>query len=239
MKKITVVIALIVSVAANAQWAEKIKGNGNVTTKNVSTGSYDKIDISGSFDVELIQGTEGKISITGEENLLQYIVTEVKGDALKIHVENNKNIRPSSGKTIVVKVPFQSLNEVTLAGSGDVKSKSTIKSTSFTAKLTGSGNIDLTVDSDSLQGNITGSGDLTLKGKADSFKSEVVGSGDLNAFDLKAAKADANVSGSGNSRIYCTEYLEARISGSGDIDYKGDPKKKDTKVSGSGSISKA
>jgi hypothetical protein len=37
----------------------------------------------------------------------------------------------------------------------------------------------------------------------------------------------------GDTTIYCSDSLYARVSGSGDIDYKGNPTKKDVKVSGS------
>jgi hypothetical protein len=43
--------------------------------------------------------------------------------------------------------------------------------------------------------------------------------------------------GSGDMEIVSHQSLKARVSGSGDIEYKGNPSKEDTKVSGSGSIS--
>ncbi|MBP6585664.1 MAG: DUF2807 domain-containing protein, partial [Flavobacterium sp.] len=48
--------------------------------------------------------------------------------------------------------------------------------------------------------------------------------------------AKVNVSGSGDIKVNCTEFIEARVAGSGDIEYKGNPKKVDTKVAGSGTI---
>jgi hypothetical protein len=36
--------------------------------------------------------------------------------------------------------------------------------------------------------------------------------------------------------VVSTKSLKARVTGSGDIDYKGNPEKKDTKVTGSGDI---
>ncbi|MGV6832311.1 MAG: GIN domain-containing protein, partial [bacterium] len=46
-----------------------------------------------------------------------------------------------------------------------------------------------------------------------------------------------SVAGSGDAEVVCRESLKARVAGSGDIEYKGNPAKEDTKVSGSGSIS--
>jgi len=228
--------ALIITTVAVAQ--DKIKGNGNVTTKNISTSDYDKVIVSGFYDVDLVEGTEGKITIKGEENLLEFVAIEVKDNILRIGTEKGKRISPGMGKTITVTVPFQSLGEVSLAGSGDINSKATIKASKFTTSLSGSGDVKLTVDAKDVSSKVTGSGDLTIKGKADNLNCEVTGSGDLDAFGLQSANVDSSVTGSGNCKVYCTDFLMARVTGSGDINYKGDPKKKDTKVHGSGSISK-
>ncbi len=61
--------------------------------------------------------------------------------------------------------------------------------------------------------------------------------GDIDAYDLSSNDADIRISGSGEIKISVKENLIARISGSGNIYYKGDPKKQDIKVSGSGNVS--
>ena len=239
MKK-TALLLFLIAIVANAQaQGEKINGNGKMTTKKVKTADYDKIMVSGFFDVELVSGNEGDITIEGEENLLEYIKTEVDGNTLKVYTEKGKRLHVSSGKKIVVTVPFNSLDEVSLSGSGDINSKNTIKSTKFATTLTGSGNVNLDVDANNLTANLTGSGNLTIKGSASALQCKITGSGDFDAYGCKSSTVDATVSGSGNCKVTCNEGLTARISGSGDINYRGEPKKKDTKVSGSGSISKA
>ena len=55
---------------------------------------------------------------------------------------------------------------------------------------------------------------------------------------MKSKNATVTVGGSGDNSVYCTESIYARVTGSGDIKYSGDPKKKDTKVNGSGDITK-
>lgn len=229
--------ALFISTVAGAQ--EKIKGNGNVSKKTVTTADYDQIHISGFFNVTLIAGTEGKITIEGESNIIAFVDCKVDGNSLNIGVEKGKRISPSAGKTITVTVPFESLSQITLSGSGDVTAKSTIKSTDFSTTLSGSGDIRLAIEAQKIEAKVTGSGNMALSGKADELSCVVTGSGDLSAFSLQTGNADTLVTGSGNCKVNCTDLLKARITGSGNIDYKGDPKKKDMKVDGSGTISKA
>ncbi|MGE6352672.1 head GIN domain-containing protein [Flavobacterium sp. NPDC079362] len=232
--------AFLITFIANAQWLsnDKKKGNGNIVTETRTTADYDAIKISGSFDVDLVAGKEGKIIIKGEENLISAIKVEVEGDVLKIYTEKGINIRPSMGKKIQVTIPFEKISEVTLSGSGNVQSKDVIKNDKLLAKLSGSGNFYLAVDSNTLELNLSGSGNVQLKGNADSFTTKLSGSGDIDTTDLQSKIVDVNVSGSGNSKINCKESLTARVSGSGNIKYTGNPEKRDVKVSGSGNISK-
>lgn len=232
--------AFLITFIANAQWSsnDKKKGNGNIVTETRTTADYDAIKISGSFDVDLVAGKEGKIIIKGEENLISAIKVEVEGDVLKIYTEKGINIRPSMGKKIQVTIPFEKISEVTLSGSGNVQSKDVIKNDKLLAKLSGSGNFYLAVDSNTLELNLSGSGNVRLKGNADSFTTKLSGSGDIDTTDLQSKIVDVNVSGSGNSKINCKESLTARVSGSGNIKYTGNPEKRDVKVSGSGNISK-
>ena len=65
----------------------------------------------------------------------------------------------------------------------------------------------------------------------------MAGSGDIEAYDLKAETAELKISGSGTIRASVEKELVARISGSGNIKYKGNPRIEDIKVSGSGNVS--
>jgi hypothetical protein len=235
-----VCIALFFTTFANAQWFSKdrIKGNGKMITVKRNTASYDAIKVSGFLDVDLIAGKEGNISIHGEENIVPFIKIEVEGSVLKIYTEKNKSISTSNGKKLVITVPFESISEVSLAGSGDIVSKSTIQSSRFVTTLTGSGDITLIIDSKKTEASLNGSGDIVLKGNTIDFISKVAGSGDIEASGLRVENADVAIAGSGDSTVFCTNTLKARVSGSGNINYKGNPKIKDTKVNGSGEILK-
>ncbi|WP_294963976.1 head GIN domain-containing protein [uncultured Flavobacterium sp.] len=238
MKKSVLLLALaafFTNSTVNAQ--NKVQGNGKVVTETRTTGDYDGLKIAGSFDVNLVSGKEGKITIKGEENLLAVIKVEVEDNSLKIYVDKGTQIRTSSGK-IQVTVPFEKISELSLAGSGDIQSKDVIKNDNLAVKLSGSGNFNLPVDTNSLELHVSGSGNINLKGTATKLTTKLSGSGDIDASSLKSKIVEANVSGSGNSKVTCDESITARVAGSGNIKYIGNPEKRDVKVSGSGTITK-
>jgi len=167
MKKVTVfIIALFLSTTVSYAfgWGKKIKGNGKMTTITRTTSDYDIIAVAGSFDVELVSGKEGKITLEGESNLLEYIQTEVHDGKLKIKSKKGYSLRVSKGKKLVITVPFEDLDKVALAGSGDVYTKNaTIKGDDLKMALAGSGDVILDVDVDNLKMGVSGSGDMTAR----------------------------------------------------------------------------
>lgn len=237
-KTITLATLLLCSIVVTAQWGRRIKGNGNEVTIERSVGEYDVVAVAGWFDVELVSGNEGALKLRGESNLLKYIKTEVKeGGKLVIKVEKGVNLKPSSWNSgIYITVPVEDISAVSLSGSGDVVSNTTLKADRFKASIAGSGDVELDVVAEELSAQLSGSGDIVLEGSARDFDVQVSGSGDVKAYDLEADNVTAQVSGSADIKVTANQMLKARVSGSGDISYKGNPGKIDTKVSGSGDI---
>lgn len=238
MKTIILAVATVMTFScAEAQWGgKKIKGNGKITSINRTTPSYDAIHCAGSFDYMLVAGKEGQLTLEGEENLLEYIVTEVKNNKLVIKTEGNKNIQTSRNKTIKITIPFEDIDDVSLSGSGDLWNEDRINTENLSTSITGSGDVVLNIKTNSTKAKVTGSGDLTLKGITEHLDADVTGSGDFHGFDLQSINTNISVTGSGDAAVVCNGNFKARVSGSGDIQYKGKPTKEDTKVSGSGSI---
>jgi hypothetical protein len=240
MKKVTLLVVALLTVGiTNAQWGKKVKGNGKVVTVDRSTGDYNSIAIAGWFDVALVDGKEGDITIKGEENLLEYIVTEVKDGKLAVKVKKGYYLKPSSWDkgSINITIPIESINAVTISGSGDIVGKKTIKADDFHTSVSGSGDIDLTIEATDITVSLSGSGDMVLAGATENLEIQISGSGDIKAYGLSADNVTAQVSGSADIKVTANKILKARVSGSGDIYYKGNPKV-DSKTSGSGDISK-
>ncbi|MCF6212868.1 MAG: DUF2807 domain-containing protein [Flavobacteriaceae bacterium] len=237
MKKITALfffVSLTIT-TVQAQWFNKhIKGKGRMTEVTRQVSDYDGVNVGGSFDVKLIAGKEGKIVIKAEENLIPYLITEVKNNQLKIKWQ--KGISINSHKRIIVIVPIKEISKVSLAGSGDVYTENCVIDTgNLKVSLAGSGDISIALRTTNVSVSVAGSGDIRLNGSTDSFKASIAGSGDIHAFDLKTKTASLKIAGSGGIRVSTSDMLKANIAGSGDIYYKGSPKE-DVHIAGSGSI---
>lgn len=219
-----------------AQWGKnKVVGNGNVVSKEVTTPDYEMIKVMGDFDVQLEQGDEGTIIIKTDENLHEYIITEVKdNNTLVIRVKKSVTLKTRKG--IHVTIPIRDLSGIKLLGSGEIDSKDIIKAYNFDIELSGSGDIHLDLNVTDLNARVNGSGDMSLEGNAKNFEVKISGSGDFDGAALYAENTQVYVSGSGDAKVSASSSIKARVNGSGEIKYAGGPELRDIKVSGSGTV---
>jgi hypothetical protein len=230
---ILLIAAILLSATSYAQY-NNIKANGNIVTKNRTVDKFDKISVTGSFEITLIEGKEGDINIKASENIINVIVTEVINGTLNIKFKNGINIQNT--KSLDVTIYYEDIDEISLAGSGDIKANNTLKCKNLSLNLTGSGNFKLAIDSNNLATSIAGSGNMNLFGKTETFDCSVSGSGNINSSQLIGNIVNAKVSGSGNIKIYAEKELYAQSSGSGNIIYSGNPGIIKSNSSGSGDI---
>lgn len=209
-----------------------IDGNGKLIEENRFHESFSQVFSAGSFDVLITNDTIYEIQIEAEENLMQYIETEVRGSKLYIEERENRCLR--TNYPIVIRIKMPELTGVTLAGSGDIFCDS-VNTEIFDIELLGSGNINTTIWADYVEATLAGSGEILISGEADQTDLVIPGSGNIRALDLVQNECYAEIAGSGNIRVYVLDYLNAKILGSGNIYYKGNPDI-DYQILGSGDV---
>lgn len=234
---ISILTLFIIGTSLNAQiFTKKITGNGKLITENRSLPDYDKINVAGSFDLILVKGNEGVISIKTDENLMEYIETEVEKGHLKI--QPKKGCQLKATETIVITVPFETIDAISLAGSGNVSSAEVLNDAKLNLNLAGSGEINLPISTKNLTSHIAGSGNIKLSGNTEVLHCDIAGSGNLEGYDLKTMASHINIAGSGNVKIHAVSEIHAKIVGSGDVIYTGNPAIEKLKSVGSGTIKK-
>jgi hypothetical protein len=86
--------------------------------------------------------------------------------------------------------------------------------------------------------SVSGSGKVEASGTANEIKATISGSGKILAADLEVDKCEVRISGSGDVEINVKNDLDAQISGSGSVTYKGNPSRVNSHASGSGHVRK-
>ena len=209
-------------------------GNGNIISETRQVGKFEGIRSSGSIDIEVKNGSNYIVEIEGDDNILPYVITEVKNDMVNVHFKSGTSYRNVHVKAYITS-PV--INKITVSGSGDVISKNTLKDDDqIELNISGSGDIVVPVDAPEVEATISGSGQINLKGRTRNFEGNISGSGDLKCRELLAENANVKINGSGTAHVFSSLRLKASTNGSGNIYYSGNPQSQEIKKNGSGSI---
>ena len=244
MRSLIRVFAVIVLMAVNgvsiAKSSRAVKASfSEIVDRHLS--GFHAIDVAGSFDVYITQGSTESVKVEAPSNMMGRIITEVNNGVLRIY---NKHDTFNWGdmwghhKKIVVYVVAKNLNSINLSGSGDAFFKDGIRAGNLKLSISGSGDMTGSVDEKNLECSITGSGDMKLSGRAESSGVTLVGSGDFTARSLQTVNCAVRVSGSGDAQVNASERVDATVSGSGDVRYTGGAKLINSRKTGSGDISR-
>jgi len=227
-------LGLFLVVSAHAQNWQTIKGEGKVVTQEIKLENIHGIGLGISGKLILTQGSTQRITIEGQQNIIDNIKKEVRGGSWSI--EYIKNVKDAEPVTITVTVP--SLDEIALSGSGTVTTTNKFSNLNdLEISIAGSGHLDFNFDAKDTELNLSGSGKAILMGSTHELEINISGSGDVTAKDLTATGCEISISGSGDAAVNVNGDLRAAISGSGDVTYKGQANV-DASVSGSGSVKK-
>lgn len=227
-----VVLCIGISACADAQFRRTVYGNGDVVKKERNAIKATGIRVSSGIDVYLKQGNDFKLSVEADENLHDYILTELNGDML--HVYTDANIRRAESKKVYV--TLKEINSISCSSAGDLFGETPVKSDNLKLSASSAGDIKLEIYAKNIDLNISSSGDITLTGEADFMEADLSSAGDLNAYNLKVREAEVSASSAGDADIYVTEKLTARSSSAGDINYKGNPEYVDAHSSSAGGV---
>jgi hypothetical protein len=235
LRSLTIAIMLLsISCYTQAQSWKTVSGDGDVVTKERKTDSFTGLKVSSGIDVYLKQGNEVTVTVEADENLHEYILTEVRNGVLNVYSE--VNIRDAEKKRVYV--TMKEIRSIRTTSAGDVIGESPINSDNLELSATSAGDIKIEVKSKDLDVDISSSGDITLRGETDMLRADLSSAGDLNAYELQTREANISVSSAGDADINVSERINARASSAGDINYRGDPKYVDAHSSSAGGIHK-
>jgi hypothetical protein len=235
LKYLTIAIfCLAITSCVDGQFRKSVYGNRNVVRKDRSVGSFTGVKASSGVDIYLTQGDKFSVIVEADENLHEYILTEVKGNILEVYTD--ANIREAERKRVYV--TMKEIKSIASSSAGDVIGESPVKTDDLELSASSAGDIKIEVYANTIRVDASSSGDLTLNGEADKLDADLSSAGDLNAYNLKVREAQVSVSSAGDADVYVTEKLTARASSAGDINYKGDPKYIDAHSSSAGGINR-
>jgi len=184
-------------------------------------GSDDQVNVY--ITVKDIEG----LTVGGSGDLIGE--TKITADDIDLNVSGSGNMK--------VEVDASGDMEADVSGSGNIDLKGKCKN--FDSDVSGSGKVfaSITVTGDADFG-VSGSGKIEASGSASKVKTAISGSGKVLAANLETNSCEVRISGSGDVEINVKNEIDAVISGSGSVRYKGNPNKINSHSAGSGHVRK-
>lgn len=188
------------------------KGSGNVASERRDVSEFSKINVSHVFQVEVIAQSEYAVEVEADDNLLQFIKTEVRGGTL--HIDLDERVKTSNGMRVRISAP--NIERVQASGASRVN-------------ISNLHNSELAVDT-------SGASKINASGETGNLIVDVSGASQLDLSGLSAATANIEASGASKVNVNVANELIADASGASRITYLGSPKvQKNT--SGASSVS--
>ena len=212
----------------------RIDGDRNVVSKKRKINDdFTRVKVSNGLDLYIKQGNKTSLTVEADENLHEIIITEVKGDMLKIYTD--RNIRRAKARKVYLTVT--SLEELKATSGSDVFSENTLTASDLEVSTSSGADMRIEVDADNVTSSSSSGADLKISGKSNTHSANASSGSSISAYGLKSKDVTARVSSGADISVYAIESINARASSGGDIRYKGNPEKVQRKTSSGGGVS--
>ncbi|WP_419800908.1 head GIN domain-containing protein [Mucilaginibacter sp.] len=209
------------------------KGSGKMASEDRKLDAFTKISTSGNFKIVLKQGPAA-VKVSADDNLLKIVETKVSGDELKISVSNDI----CTDKQLEVAITNPDFKAVKSSGALDLSADGKLNIKDFDMELAGVSKVNLDLTAANVKTLANGSSEINLKGQATTNNVTLNGSANLNALDFIVASYHIETRGDAHCKVNVLSELDVNVSGSGDVQYKGNPGKINNENAGSTSLKK-
>ena len=198
---------------------DRIEGSGNVITKDITVKSFDELDASGVFNLQLSQGDKESVRIEADDNLMDLFTVENEESTLKIKMKKNSNF--NSKNQLKVYVTFKTLKSMNLGMVGGTSSDEKLKFADLKLKNQSVGAVSLNMTLKTLNMENQSVGSVKLEGSADNavVKNNSVGS--INAGNFVVQKMEIENNGIGSATVNAEKELKYSDSFLGKVSNKG------------------
>jgi hypothetical protein len=203
--------------------------------QEIKLEDFAKVKLSGAASLILEKGDACMITFEGSAQDSGKFIYSVENGKLSL---SNKGAIKSSDK-LKVKITLKDLTELEISGATEVKTKDVFLVDKLLIQSSGAGEADLMLQANEVICEVSGAGEVTLNGQTKNLNLKILGAGELNAYRLVADSVTVSVSGSGIAKVNAVRFMQANVSGAGDVIYKGEPSDRNVEITGVGSVRQA
>lgn len=230
---ILVVLLMTVSAAflKTNVFGDVIKGDGDVRQENRPVEAFDRIDIGGNFQVYFTQEGPSKLMVSADNNLMEYILSEVVDGELRVYSTNRLQSR-----NIQLDINSSDIRQIKATAGARIFGRNAITTPQLTLLGSAGAQLELEAMVEQLIVNLSAGSRATLSGAADEAEYEASAGSRVSAYDLEARSVRAKGSAGSTLEVHATESLSAEGSAGSGIYYAGTPQINELNLSAGAAI---
>jgi hypothetical protein len=212
-----------------------LPGSGVPASRNVDAKDFTTVEVNGPFEVTLERGDKFNVTVTGDDNLLQFIDVQNAAGKLSIDIQSGQNLRPKSG--LKVKINMPAIEAVNLHGACSGSLNGFKGGKDLKVDVEGASTITGEIQAGKLTLEAVGASQIKLTGKAHECNAEAGGASQLHLGDLAVEKAVIQLDGASSGAVKASDKLDYELNGASHLDYRGSPKIGNNEIQGASSVS--
>jgi len=221
------IIAVVFILGSGCSVDPCLKKSGDIIIENRAfSDEVDNIILSDDLNLDIYIDSLNYVEITGGENVVSSIETEVFERSLKIRNKNKCSFLRNFDQDLSIKLHIGAFSSIDYTGSGAIIMHDTLITDIFRFTSdggTGSIKLLLKCSKSTIIHTITGFADITLHGNSPHAGYYVTGSSWIYAAEFKNLQSSVESSSTGDAVVNVSDRLVCYLNGIGNIQYIGEP----------------
>ena len=200
MRKLACLVLLTALAAGcHGKFISQIKGSGKRELQKREVPAFTSISTEGAFTIEVTCQKNQSLEVEGDDNVLEYVSTDVSGNVLRL--KNTKNY--SINEPVKVRISVPNLEGFSSNGAGRIDIKG--------------------INNDKFEIDANGAPTIIVSGTTKVIDIGANGAVKVDTTKLRAARGVVDTNGASRVDLDVTDQLDATVNGPSTITYKGDP----------------
>jgi hypothetical protein len=205
------IFLVVLAAGCHGQFGAQIKGSGKRELQKREVAAFTSISTEGAFTVEVTCGKDRSLEVEGDDNVLEYVTSDVSGNTLRL--KNRKNY--STSEPVKFKISVPNLDGLSVNGAGHIDVKG--------------------INNDKFEIDTNGAATIVVSGNTKVIDVGANGAGKVDAHNLHADRGIVDSRGVARIDVDVKNQLDVSVQGPSTVTYLGDPVI-NKKVQGTGKV---
>ena len=183
----------------HGNFGPRIKGSGKRELQKRQVAPFTSISTEGAFTIEVTCQKDQSLEVEGDDNVLEYVGTDVSGNVLRL--KNTKNY--SISEPVKVRISVPNLEGFSSNGAGRIDIKG--------------------INNDKFEIDANGAPTIIVSGTTKVIDIGANGAVKVDTTKLRASRGVVDTNGASRVDLDVTDQLDATVNGPSTVTYKGDP----------------